>query len=139
MLELLRALVFGQVATLSPAPANISEEPVSFTAAATVESLNAGARLYINVSSVVPVTELMETMRQTEEAFPPGCIRVIGVHANGNTTSLKNQSVAFSGTAAYVVLSQEGGANVKIKFTAIKVASCRPIQGASVEWANYGK
>lgn len=139
MLELLRALIFGQVVTLSPAPAKIGTDPIVLTAGAPIEALNPGARLSINVSSVVPVTELMETMRRTEELFPYGCIQALGVQATGETTSLKSQSVAFSGTAAYVQLAQEGGANVKVKFSAIKVSSCRSIPRATVEWANYGK
>ena len=139
MFEFLRALIFGQVVALSPAPASIGAEPITFTAAAPIEALNAGAHLSINVSSVVPITELMETMRRTEELFPKGCIEALGVKLNGETTLLKNQSVAFSGSGAYVQLAQEGGANAKVKFSGIRVASCRPIPGASVEWANYGK
>ena len=139
MLELLRALIFGQVITLAPAPATIGTEPITLTTEAPIEALNPGARLSINVSSVVPVTELMETMRRTEELFPTGCIRAFGVQVTGETISLKSQSVALSGSAAYVQLAQEGGANVKVKFSAIKVASCRSIPGATVEWANYGE
>lgn len=139
MLELLRALLFGKMITLSPATANLSDEAVHFTAAKPIEALNAGARLSLNVSSVVAVADSMDTMRRTEEAFPQGCIRATALQANGGEIQLQSQSIAWSSAGAYVVLAQEGGANTSVTFTAIKVTSCRPVPNVSAEWANYGK
>jgi hypothetical protein len=139
MFELLRALLFGQVVTLSPATVALGQEPVAFTATEPIKALNAGARLSINVSSVVLVAESMDTMRRIEEAFPQGCIRASGLQANGTETQLGSQAIAWSPAGAYVVLAQAGGASTKVTFTSIKVSSCRPVPRASAEWANYGK
>ena len=139
MLELFRALVFGQVITLSPGLADLGDIAVRFVAAKPIEALNAGARLSVNVSSVVAVSDSLDTMRRTEEVFPKGCIQATGIQPNGNEIQLKSQTVAWSSTGAYVVLAQEGGANTSVEFTAINVTSCRPVPKASAEWANYGK
>jgi hypothetical protein len=139
MLELLRALIFGQVVTLSPTGVALGEEPIVFKAQSSLEALNAGARLSINVSSVVQGSNSLDAMRRTEESFQPGCIRAFGLQASGGEVQLARQSVAWSPAGPFVVLAQEGGASTKNKFVGVRVSSCRPVPEATAEWANYGK
>lgn len=139
MLELLRALIFGQVVTLAPAAVALGEEPIVLRAEAPLEALNAGARLSINVSSVVQGNSSLDAMRRTEESFPRGCIRAFGLQARGEEVPLDKQWVAWSPAGPFVVLAEEGGANTKNKFIGVRVSSCRPVPGATAEWANYSK
>ena len=139
MLEFLKLLLFAKAVALSPAVATVGDTEVVFRATEPLVALNDGAYFSIDVSNVVPVTDVIETMRRTETAFPAGCIRAVGVHPDGSSTKLTRQSVATSSTAAFVDLRQEGSANRKVGFTSIIISACRPIPNASVTWHNSSK
>jgi hypothetical protein len=139
VLEFLRILFFAKAVALSPAVANIGEVEVVFRAKEPLVALNDGAKVSIDVSNVVPVTDVIETMRRIETAFPAGCIRAAGVHHDGSSTKLTRQSVATSSTAAFVYLRQEGSANRNVGFTSIVISTCRPIPNALVTWHNSSK
>jgi len=124
---------------LSPAVASIGEIETVFRATETLVALNDGAYVTIDVSNVVPVTDVIETNSRTEAAFPAGCIRAAGVRPDGSSTKLTRQAVATSSTAAYVILRQEGSENRKVGFTSIVISTCRPIPNASVTWHNSSK
>jgi hypothetical protein len=139
VLEFLKILFFAKAIALSPAAATNGDIQVVFKAAEPLVALNDGAYVSIDVSNVVPVTDVIETMRRTELAFPAGCIRAAGVRPDGSSTKLSRQSVAMSSTAAFVDLRQEGDENRKVGFTSIVISACRSIPNASVKWHNATK
>ena len=139
MLEFLKTLFFAKVIALSPALAGIGELEVVFKAAEPLVALNDGAYIAIDVTSVVPVTDVIETMSRIEAEFPAGCIRAAGVRPDGSKTKLVRQAVATSATATYVILRQEGSANRKAGFTSIVISTCRLVPNASVTWHNSSK
>ena len=139
MREFLKLLFFAKAVALSPAVATVGDIEVVFRATESLVALNDGAYLSIDVSNVVPVTDVMETMRRTELAFPAGCIRAAGIHPDGSSTRLTRQSVATSSTAVFVDLRQEGSPSHKVGFTSIIISACRPIPNASVTWHNSSK
>ena len=137
--ELGRVLAFGRSVQLSPVPTAVGPEATVFTAEGELSALNSGAKLLIDVSSVVPKSDVWGMFKAIEAAFPLGCIEAIAVSSDGSEIHLTHQSSSISDSSRYVSLAQEGGANTKLEFTAVRLTSCREVPSASVEWVNYGK
>ena len=139
MFPLLRSIFQKKSVALLPSGMPIGETEVVFRAARPLVALNASAHVSVDVSTIVPLTGLEDTMRRIEVAFPPGCIRVAGAGANGMSTAFTKQRVAISATGAFVQLFREEGAHQEAEFSSITVSACRPIPSASVAWVSYGK
>ena len=139
MLSLFKGLLSKNAITLSPRLTTLGEIDVAFAASEPVRAFNARAHVSINVSSVVPTTDAMDTIRRAEVEFPVGCIRVTAVHPDGSSTRLTKQVVGCSLAGASVSLFLEGGSSREMRFSSFVISACRDIPGASVTWFSYGK
>ena len=143
MWQFIKAMFFAGSFLLTPTPVNITSSWLEIHLKDSVEALNSGATLEIDVTSIVPPTkpgghDVVERLARTEESFPKGCVEARLTTKDQREVLLTNVSSSTSSTQTFLLLSKPNGMPIDLQFATLFIRASCPIMATQIYWRNSG-
>lgn len=142
-MEWLWVLVFGSFVTLTDEPVDLSVGINHIPLRKPISALNSGARMYVDVTSMVPAEALASVFsaRQwVEDNVPVHCLSAVL-----DDDRLAPVELEFEGHSSYgqgslwLNLAASNDLPLRQGYSELAVSSCMPLPGVLLYWRNHGK
>lgn len=143
MLDFIKILFFSNLILLTPEPVDIGPHAVEIPLKKPISALTAGARIEIDVSSIISRNEndeISDLRKKVQELIPGGGIRAELVDKKGETIVLAYQGgTSISKESIHITLLGEEGILPDREFTRLTVYSQFELNDVSIFWRNHKK
>lgn len=140
VLELIKMVLFGGHLLVTPEPVSVGVEPKEIVLRKPLKALNCSASFNVDVSEHITSNKYQEFVEEAESKFPNGCLNIQLQSENGQLASFSNSSVTWnSPEKVFINLKAKSEFNENLKYSSLRISSCRTLNSAKITWYNYGK
>lgn len=137
MKEFFTILFYGKVILLTPNPVNV-ENQLDVMLDEPIVAVTSGASVQIDVSSMIEVTNVIETRQAVSSRFPDECLSG-ALHGANIEVALQDMGTAISSDSVQLILSSDSGVPIGTEFSRIVIFSCVNMTNVEIYWRNYKK
>lgn len=139
MLDFFLILFLGKTEALTSTPIALGKVSVEIRPAKPIAAITTGAQILLDISSLIPNSDLMQARTASRQVFPEGCIRGTLKNDDGKSVEIQSNGISWMPGSVDLIVASPIGVPKDTPFSSLVISSCREIPNAILRWQNYSK